>query len=582
MALYHFSAQIISRANGQSACAAAAYRSGEKIENEFDGITHDYQQKFNVEHSVVMLPDNAPACFADRKILWNSVEQNEKQMNAQLAREINFALPRELPPEVQRQIALMFIQEQFVDRGMVADVCFHNPPKMNSKKQPVDFYGIPTDEPKQFIYENPHVHIMLPLRPLDVAGNWEPKTQKLYVCEKDGEQKLFSARQLKAEEGWEKIFHYEGVDGKKSWHTKSYAETHPEECAKLINRYPQSEQIVNEKIAEWNSPETLVAWRAAWADAVNVAYEFAGLDEHIDHRSYVAQGLDLIPTVHEGKFITIEEKRWKEEYEINTSQGERAELIHTDVRGLNNAIREHNTEIRMIEEIKKLQNKMQKLLEPVFVHMEHFCNSIAETLEKLRVKIILTSVKLKECVEVKGNADEKIFSNQKYIDELIPVREERLDELRIQVAGLEKKISKTFFYGKKDSLQKKNEQLQAQIALLESNREYAIKAQTEISVLRNTSRRLGMQISSLQLTKEALLQEYHNTECDIPTGGMDEVDSKRIAIRQLVEDAFMSDVSKAAFEKEAEKIDAVLKCPDQKFVELMPLDALQHNTRITW
>ena len=146
MALYHFSAQIISRSNGQSACAAAAYRSGEKIENEYDGITHDYRLKQNVEDAIVLLPENAPADFADRSKLWNSVEQNEKQANAQLSREIEFSLPRELPPEVRKQIALEFIQEQFADQGMVADVCFHNPPKMNSKKQPIDVYGNPTSD----------------------------------------------------------------------------------------------------------------------------------------------------------------------------------------------------------------------------------------------------------------------------------------------------------------------------------------------------------------------------------------------------------------------------------------------------
>lgn len=247
MALYHFHSQIISRANGQSACAAAAYRSGEKIKNEFDGITHDYTQKYNVIESVVMLPEHAPAHFAERSRLWNAVEQNEKQMNAQLAREIEFALPRELPLEVQKKIALEFIQEQFVSQGMIADVAFHNPPKMDSKKRPIDCFGNPTDDPEQFIYVNPHLHALLTLKPLDEDGNWETKKQKLYVCEKAGEQKLFTANELKLAEGWEKLFHYESESGAKSWHTKSYATQHPEECAKLLNRYPKCEQVTNEK-----------------------------------------------------------------------------------------------------------------------------------------------------------------------------------------------------------------------------------------------------------------------------------------------------------------------------------------------
>ena len=201
MALYHFSAQIISRNNGVSACAAAAYRSGQKITNEYDGITHDYRQKHNVEHSVVMLTENAPSDFADREILWNSVEQNEKQANAQLAREYEFSLPIELPPEVRQRIALEFIQDNLVAEGMIVDVCFHNPPKMNSNKQPIDEDGNVTTDPAKYVYYNPHVHAMAPLRHVDDSGHWEIKRHKLYVCEKDGQISRFTASELKENPG---------------------------------------------------------------------------------------------------------------------------------------------------------------------------------------------------------------------------------------------------------------------------------------------------------------------------------------------------------------------------------------------
>jgi len=213
--LYHFAAKIISRAKGQSICAAAAYRSGEKIENDYDGITHDYRRKENVERSMVILPDNAPADFANREKLWNTVEQNEKQANAQLGRELELSLPRELPREDREQIALEFVQEYLVSNGMIADVSFHNPPKMNSRKQPIDMEGNIVTDPKQFIYNNPHVHIIMPMRSMDGSGKWESKKQKVYICEKDGVQRRFTPAELKNASGWEKQYNYVDQSGKK-------------------------------------------------------------------------------------------------------------------------------------------------------------------------------------------------------------------------------------------------------------------------------------------------------------------------------------------------------------------------------
>lgn len=99
MAIYHCSIKIISRGKGKSAVAAAAYRSGEALTNEYDGITHDYTRKGGIVHTEILLPDNAPAAYADRSVLWNAVEKAEKAKNAQLAREIEIALPHELTRE---------------------------------------------------------------------------------------------------------------------------------------------------------------------------------------------------------------------------------------------------------------------------------------------------------------------------------------------------------------------------------------------------------------------------------------------------------------------------------------------------
>ena len=138
MAIYHFSAKMISRANGSSALAAAAYRSASRLHDQRLDRHHDFSNKPGVIHSEVMLPDGTPAHLADREELWNAVEAAEKRIDAQLAREIEFAIPRELDkPEAIR------LAREFVARGMIADLNVH--------------WDIGSDgKPK------PHAHVMRP------------------------------------------------------------------------------------------------------------------------------------------------------------------------------------------------------------------------------------------------------------------------------------------------------------------------------------------------------------------------------------------------------------------------------------
>ena len=121
MAIYHFSAQVISRGAGRSAVAAAAYRSASELHDERAGRAHDFSAKSDVVHSEVLLPEGAPERLSDRATLWNEVEAVEKRKDAQLAREVEFALPRELSREEGVALAREFVAEQFVSRGMVAD-----------------------------------------------------------------------------------------------------------------------------------------------------------------------------------------------------------------------------------------------------------------------------------------------------------------------------------------------------------------------------------------------------------------------------------------------------------------------------
>lgn len=558
MALFHFSAKIISRSNGQSACAAAAYRSGEKIVNEYDGIVHDYRCKQNVEDAIVILPVNAPPEYVERSKLWNSVELNEKQANAQLSREIEFSLPRELDPLVRKKIALEFIQENFVDQGMVADVCFHNPPKMNSMKKPIDAAGNILTDPDKYIYENPHVHVMLTLRPLDANGKWEAKKKKLYVCEKDGERQVLSAAQIKKIDGCEKLFNYKMSSGRNEWHTKSYAMEHKDECIALINRYPKCEQVVNPIINTWNNPNNVELWRAALADKINTAYEQAELDIRVDHRSYKRQGLDIIPTIHEGKSVTIFEKKLQEDYNEKIRNGEIAVRQHTDIRNMNNAIREHNNSIMITQTIKKLQIQMQELITPVIKRWEQLGQSLADKLERLRVDIIFITTRLNKLIETKGVADNHIIMNQQYVRDLAPTSHDKIDRLKLQIKALKKQYTTTIFTRKKEELSIKIENLQNEIDMHQDNAKYALQAMDEIEQLKNTSHKVEVQIEQLSTIQHQKLEEYHRLEQSILEEDKSQIKNKRLLIRSNIEMEFNDEERKLYLD--ADRIDRQLGC----------------------
>ena len=151
MAIYHFSAKVISRANGSSAVASAAYRSASELHDERLGRDHDFSNKAGVIHSEVMLPQGAPERLSDRATLWNEVEAGEKRKDAQLAREVEFSIPREMNEKQGVQLAQDFVKKQFVERGMVADLNVHwDKAKDGSPK--------------------PHAHVMLAMREVNGDG----------------------------------------------------------------------------------------------------------------------------------------------------------------------------------------------------------------------------------------------------------------------------------------------------------------------------------------------------------------------------------------------------------------------------
>ena len=254
MALFHMNVTQIKRSKGQSAIAAAAYRAGEKLHSEYYGEVSDYTNKHGVICSEILLPDHAPREYVDRQTLWNAVEKAERGKNAQLAYSFDIALQNEFSMEENIALARYFLLKHFASRGMVVDFAIH----------------VPDTEPGGI--SSPHFHVMAPIRPIEENGKWGCKQHRVYELDEDGNRLLDD-------------------DG-------NY----------IFNAVPTT---------DWGSPETLEYWRERWAAMCNAKFEEKGIGERIDHRSYERQGIDLLPTIHEGPAV-----RQMEAKGIRTDKGE--------------------------------------------------------------------------------------------------------------------------------------------------------------------------------------------------------------------------------------------------------------------
>ena len=260
MALFHFHVTQVKRSTGQSAVASAAYRAGEKLYNEYYGEFSDYTRKGGVVCSEILLPPRAPAEYQDRQTLWNAVERAEHGKKAQLAYSFDIALQNEFSLAENIALARQFCSEQFVSRGMICDFSIHQPDRED---------GIP----------NPHFHVLCPIRPIGPDGKWGAKQRREYVLDEHGNR-------VKDDAGHDRF-----------------------------NAVPTT---------DWGRPETLEQWRAAWVAIVNAKFAEKGLVQRIDHRSYARQGLDLLPTVHEGPAV-----RQMEVKGIPTDKGDLNRWIRT-------------------------------------------------------------------------------------------------------------------------------------------------------------------------------------------------------------------------------------------------------------
>ena len=170
MALYHFHVEQIKRSEGRTAVASAAYRAGEKLHNLWDGETHDYTRKGGVVLKEIFLPEHAPERFSDRYTLWNEVEQVEKRADAQLAYSFDIALQNEFSMDENVALAREFVQKYFVSDGMIVDLAIHQPDREEG--------GI----------QNPHFHVLVPIRPLNKDGTWGAKQHRVYHLDENGER----------------------------------------------------------------------------------------------------------------------------------------------------------------------------------------------------------------------------------------------------------------------------------------------------------------------------------------------------------------------------------------------------------
>ena len=249
--------------------AAAAYRAGEKLHSKYYGEDSDYTRKGGVICSEILLPSHAPPEYADRETLWNAVEKAERGKKAQLAYSFDIALQNEFSMQENIALARQFLLENFVSRGMVVDFSVHSPDKEDG--------GI----------SNPHSHFMCPIRPIESDGSWGNKQRREYVLDEHGERVLDEA-------------------GNGNYVFNAVSTT------------------------DWGKPETLETWRQGWAETCNAKFAEKGLDCRIDHRSYERQGIEQIPTIHEGPSVRAME----------------AKGIRTDKGDLNRWIRKTNAMLR--------------------------------------------------------------------------------------------------------------------------------------------------------------------------------------------------------------------------------------------
>ncbi len=366
IALYHFHVTQIKRSAGQSAVAAAAYRSGEKLHSEYYGEDSDYTNKGGVICSEIFLPPHVPREYADRETLWNAVEKVEKGKKAQLAYSFDISFQNEFTQEENIALARQFLTEHFVSRGMVVDFAVHEPEKEEG--------GI----------NNPHFHVMCPIRPTEPDGKWGNKQRREYVLDEDGNR-------IRDEAG-------------------NY----------VFNAVPTT---------DWGSPETLEAWRQTWADLCNAKFAEKGLDCRIDHRSYERQGVEQIPTQHEGPTVRAMEAKG-----IRTDKGD----LNRWIRKTNAMLREATQKIAaLIDWLKAVKTELSKSQPPTLVEL---LSAYYDNRNKGAYSNKARIANLKKLSEAVSYLEAKRLYTADDLDEALHTMQGKIDTLKKSASGKQVRI----------------------------------------------------------------------------------------------------------------------------------------------
>ena len=495
MAIYHLEAKVISRGSGRSACAASAYLSCSQILNDYDGIQHDYTRKSGLVWQAVFLPEYAPQEWSDRAVLWNAVEANEKTKDSRLAREFVVALPIELGKNQWRLLLTEYIQTNFVAQGMCADVAIHD-----------------TDG------HNPHAHIMLTVRPLDEQGKWQYKTEKEYLCVRDGEERGFTATEFKAAQadGWEKQYPYK-VGKKKVYMAPSAAEA---QGLVRASKHPKSTKYgrQNPITEKWNSDEQIVAWRKAWEDTTNAHLEWAGVDARIDHRSHADRCLDEQPTIHEGVVARALEKKG----------------IIADRCEINRQIKADNALLR------ELKATVKKLMQVV----KNTLPAMAEKLETLRQNMIIFRYQLLHIATGKSKTNKRLNVLRPVLERYLRLVKQIKDKTKQRNLLLdERKATPVWNLAKQQDLAKQIATLSEDIEELRSEKAMLLRSldcaddaamgdvKKDIAAMEAVLKKLDEQESKYAAELESTLQQYWELEAQTAEFDAEELTAARLQLR---------------------------------------------------
>ena len=515
MAIYHLEAKVVSRGNGRSAVAASAYLSCSKILNGYDGVQHDFTRKKGLVWQDVLLPEFAPPEWKDRSVLWNAVEKNEKTKDSRLAREFVPALPIELTPAQWQELLDDFIQNNFVADGMCADVAIHDP-----------------YPPRH----NPHAHIMVTVRPLDEKGNWQYKTEKEYLCVRNGEERGFTAAEFKAvqADGWEKQYPYK-VGRKKVYLPPSEAEKRGYE---RVSKYPKSTKYGRQNpISErWNSEEQLIQWRKAWADAANRYLEWYGYEERIDHRSHAERGLDEQPTIHEGVAARALER-----------QG-----VISDRCEINRQIKADNALLR------ELKAAVRKLAQAV----KNTIPALAEAMERLRGNMIIFRYQLRHIGMGKHRMNEHIQAAipklERYMGLVRQIKEKTRERKNLLA---EKKETPFYQIPKLRDLTRRIAELTEELEELKTEKEMLLRSldcaddigissvKKDIAAMESALKKLEAQETKYSAELDAALKEYGELKEQASEFDAGELMEARLSIREEKERSAVTRVQDAYGEK---------------------------------